>query len=406
MKKDILMITHFTQVPWEAGNGRFLYLLNMFDYEKVKVELVTTDFSHRTKEKRKKNDENLRYKLTYVEELGYKKNVSIKRFFSHYIFAKNLRKYLANRKKPDVIYCSIPSTDAAYYVTKYAKKNNIKLIIDIQDLWPEAFKMVFNIPIISDIIFYPMNRKANFVYKNADKIIGVSETYVNRALKVNKKIKKGLSVFLGTDLKYFDSLIKSDEKYNDFTIVYIGTLGHSYNIKVIIDALEKIYWQYGEKIKFLVMGDGPLKNDFIEYSKNKNLNIEFTGRLEYEKMVIRLKKCHLAMNPIVDGSAGSIINKVGDYAAAGLPVINTQTCIEYKNLMEKYNFGFSCLNYDVDGIANKIFKLYKDENLRKKLGENNRIVAEILFDRSKTYKQIINIIMGEEDENITCCINN
>ncbi|EJT6171573.1 glycosyltransferase family 4 protein [Clostridium perfringens] len=406
MKKDILMITHFTQVPWEAGNGRFLYLLNMFDYKKVKVELVTTDFSHRTKEKRKKNNENLSYKLTYVEELGYKKNVSIKRFFSHYIFAKNLRKYLYNRKKPDVIYCSIPSIDAAYYVTKYAKKNNIKLIIDIQDLWPEAFKMVFNIPIISDIIFCPMNRKANFVYKNADKIIGVSETYINRALSVNNKIKEGLSVFLGTDLKYFDSLIKSDEKYNDFTIVYIGTLGHSYNIKVIIDALEKIYLQYGKKFNFLVMGDGPLKNDFIEYSKNKNINIEFTGRLEYEKMVIRLKKCHLAMNPIVDGSAGSIINKVGDYAAAGLPVINTQTCVEYKKLIEKYKFGFSCLNDDVDGIANKIYELYKDENLRKKLGENNRIVAEILFDRSKTYKQIINIIMGEKDENITYCINN
>ncbi|HFD2045030.1 TPA: glycosyltransferase family 4 protein [Clostridium perfringens] len=406
MKKDILMITHFTQVPWEAGNGRFLYLLNMFDYKKVKVELVTTDFSHRTKEKRKKNNENLSYKLTYVEELGYKKNVSIKRFFSHYIFAKNLRKYLYNRKKPDVIYCSIPSIDAAYYVTKYAKKNNIKLIIDIQDLWPEAFKMVFNIPIISDIIFCPMNRKANFVYKNADKIIGVSETYINRALSVNNKIKEGLSVFLGTDLKYFDSLIKSDEKYNDFTIVYIGTLGHSYNIKVIIDALEKIYLQYGKKFNFLVMGDGPLKNDFIEYSKNKNINIEFTGRLEYEKMVIRLKKCHLAMNPIVDSSAGSIINKVGDYAAAGLPVINTQTCVEYKKLIEKYKFGFSCLNDDVDGIANKIYELYKDENLRKKLGENNRIVAEILFDRSKTYKQIINIIMGEKDENITYCINN
>lgn len=50
--------------------------------------------------------------------------------------------------------------------------------------------MVLNIPIISDIIFYPMNKKANFVYKNADEIIGVSETYVNRALKVNKKLKK------------------------------------------------------------------------------------------------------------------------------------------------------------------------------------------------------------------------
>ena len=356
MKKDILMITHFTQVPWEAGNGRFLYLLNMFDYEKVKVELVTTDFSHRTKEKRKKNNENLRYKLTYVEELGYKKNVSIKRFFSHYIFAKNLRKYLANRKKPDVIYCSIPSTDAAYYVTKYAKKNNIKLIIDIQDLWPEAFKMVFNIPIISDIIFYPMNRKANFVYKNADKIIGVSETYVNRALSVNRKVEKGLSVFLGTDLKYFDSLTKNGEKYNDFTVVYLGTLGHSYNIKLIIDALEQVKLKYNKNINFLIMGDGPLKNEFESYSKNKNLQIEFTGRLKYEDMVYRLKKCHLAVNPIVDGSAGSIINKVGDYAAAGLPVINTQDCKEYKMLIEKYNIGFSFLNNDIAGYKPVVVK--------------------------------------------------
>ncbi len=392
MKKDILMITHFTQVPWEAGNGRFLYLLNMFDYEKVKVELVTTDFSHRTKEKRKKNNENLRYKLTYVEELGYKKNVSIKRFFSHYIFAKNLRKYLANRKKPDVIYCSIPSTDAAYYVTKYAKKNNIKLIIDIQDLWPEAFKMVFNIPIISNIIFYPMNRKANFVYKNADKIIGVSETYVNRALSVNRKVKKGLSVFLGTDLNYFDSLIKSDEKYNDFTIVYVGTLGHSYNIKLIIDALEQVRLKYNKNINFLIMGDGPLKNEFQSYSKNKNLQIEFTGRLKYEDMVSRLKKCHLAVNPIIDGSAGSIINKVGDYAAAGLPVINTQDCKEYKMLIEKYNIGFSFLNNDIAGISDKIFELYNDYNLIEKLGDNNRKLAIDLFDRAKTYKNIINII--------------
>ena len=308
MKKDILMVTHFTQIPREAGNGRFLYLLNMFDYDKVQVELVTTDFSHRTKEKREKIYENLKYKLTYVEELGYKKNVSIKRFFSHYIFARNLREYLLKRKKPDIIYCSIPSIDAAYYVTKYAKKNNIKLIIDIQDLWPEAFKMVLNIPIISDIIFYPMNKKANFVYKNADEIIGVSETYVNRALKVNKKVEKGLSVFLGTDLNYFDSLIKSSKKYNNFTIVYVGTLGHSYNIKLIIDALEQVRLKYNKNINFLIMGDGPLKNEFQSYSKNKNLQIEFTGRLKYEDMVSRLKKCHLAVNPIIDGSAGSIIN--------------------------------------------------------------------------------------------------
>ncbi|MDH2462030.1 glycosyltransferase family 4 protein [Clostridium perfringens] len=390
-KKDILMITHFTQLPGELGNGRFLYILNKLKYEDVNVELVTTNFSHSKKCKREKfYYKDLKYKITYINEVGYKKNISIKRIFSHRMFGRNLNKYLMNRKKPDVIYCSIPSVDAAYCVAKYAKKNNVKLIIDIQDLWPEAFKMVFNIPIISDIIFYPMNWKANFVYKNADKIIGVSETYVNRALKVNKKVEKGLSVFLGTDLNYFDSLIKNDEKYNDFTIVYVGTLGHSYNIKLIIDALEQVKLKYNKNINFLIMGDGPLKNEFESYSRHKNLQIEFTGRLKYEDMVPILKKCHLAVNPIVDGSAGSIINKVGDYAAAGLPVINTQNCIEYIELIEKYKAGINCKN-DCESVLKAILRLYEDKELSIELGNNNRKLAENKFNRKKTYLQIIDL---------------
>lgn len=86
----------------------------------------------------------------------------------------------------------------------YCKKNNIKFIIDVQDLWPEAFRMVFNIPIISSILFYPMKKKADYIYSIADKIVAVSETYCNRALKANKKVDKGITAFLGTDLKYFD----------------------------------------------------------------------------------------------------------------------------------------------------------------------------------------------------------
>lgn len=58
------------------------------------------------------------------------------------------------------------------------QKNKIPLIIDIQDLWPEAFKMAFNIPIISDILFAPMMRQANNIYSRADVIMAVSDTYV------------------------------------------------------------------------------------------------------------------------------------------------------------------------------------------------------------------------------------
>ena len=40
--------------------------------------------------------------------------------------------------------------------------------------------------------------------------------------------------------------------------------------------------------------------------------------MSYEDMVQTLVQCDIAVNPIIKGAAQSIINKVGDYAAAGL----------------------------------------------------------------------------------------
>src|SRR5690606_20385478 len=104
----------------------------------------------------------------------------------------------------------------------------------IQDLWPEAFKMVFNIPFVSNTIFYPMKKKADYVYSTADNIVAVSQTYAERAIKVNKKCTNAKSVYLGTDLAYFDRLAKENKYKNkpkdEIWIVYIGTLGHSYDI--------------------------------------------------------------------------------------------------------------------------------------------------------------------------------
>ena len=401
---NILIIAHFTQIPSEKGNSRFSYIANILGKDdNLNVELITTNFSHKNKQHRNIENEKidkLNYKLTMLEEPGYKKNVTLKRFYSHFIFSKKLKKYLQNmREKPDVIYCSVPSLDVAKEAVKFAKKKNIRFIIDIQDLWPEAFKMVFNIPIISDIIFYPLEKKADYIYKSADDIIAVSETYLNRAIKVNKKCENKLSVYLGTDLDKFDNYknkLYIAEKEKNIKIVYIGTLGNSYNIKIIIDALKILLEKGIRNIEFIIMGDGPLKSEFEKYAKEKNVNCKFLGRLPYEEMVGKLCSCDIAVNPIKSNSAASIINKVGDYAAAGLSVINTQESEEYRNLVDEYDIGFNCKNNNANDVAEKIEILINNEKLRKLKGKNNRKLAEEKFDRKKTYKKIIKIIKDGE----------
>lgn len=395
----IIIIAQFNTFSFEGGNSRFTYLLDLFDYKKDEVEFITSNFRHATKTKRnidKKILNNYNYKITFIDEPGYKKNVSIKRLFSHKILSKKIKKYLNNLSyKPDVIYCAIPSIDVAYESITFSKKNGIRFIIDIQDLWPEAFKMALNIPIISNVIFYPMKRKVDFIYSNADEIVAVSETYVKRALSVNKKLVKGLSVFLGTDLNYFDKCQKNNKvvyKDNIIRIAYIGTLGTSYDIKLIIDSIKILYSKGIKNIKFVIMGDGPLKESFELYAKQSEIDYEFTGRLDYEKMVGLLSSCDICVNPIVGSSVASIINKVGDYAASGLPVINTQNSEEYKNLIIQYNAGYNCKNGDSKDIADKIETLVNDEKLRKKFGKGNRKLAEEKFDREKNYKKIIELI--------------
>ncbi len=394
------MVAHFTQAPDEPGNGRFHYLANLLSKNaENNVKLITTSFSHKYKRQRdikKLLLDSLNYDFEIIYEPGYKKNVSIKRFYSHYILGRDLKKYLALRRKPDVIYCAVPSLDAAYAAAKYAKKNKVRFIIDVQDIWPEAFKMVFSVPIISDILFYPMKSKADYVYRAADEIIAVSQTYVNRALNVNKKCKKAQSIFLGTELAHFDALAEENKltakPENEVWMAYIGTLGHSYDLTCVIGALKILKCRGISNIKFVVMGDGPLKAKFERYAKEQEIYVEFMGRLDYGKMAGILAACDIAVNPIAHGAAGSIINKVGDYAAAGLPVINTQECNEYRDLVSKYNIGLNCINGDMDDFASKLQYLYSNKEARLLMGRNNRKLAEAKFDRRLTYSKIIEII--------------
>lgn len=395
----ILVIANYVVFPWEGGNSRFTYILNNLDSEKHDIELITSNFRHSTKEHRNfttKELSSVNYKVTLLAEPGYKKNVSLTRFYSHYKLSKNLKRYLNKTKeKPNVIYCATPSLALAKVAVKYAKKNNIRFIVDIQDLWPEAFKMVFNIPIISDLIFSPMTKTANYIYKNADNVVAVSETYVNRALQAGNKSPNNLAVYLGTDLKYFDTCKKAAVPPTDSSViklVYIGTLGHSYDIYSVIDAIKILNDKGYTNLEFIIMGDGPLKKSFEEYAQKNQVNCQFTGRLSYDKMVANLCSCDLAVNPIIGTSAASIINKVGDYAASALPVINTQECIEYQKLLEDYHAGINALNNNPIDLANKIEILINNKELRTEMGNNNRKLAEEKFNRKTTYQKIINII--------------
>lgn len=397
MKRDIMLIVNYWHFEQEKASSRYRSFANTL-CEKYDLEVVTSTFCHLTKKQRDAKAlflDNLPYKMTLQYEKGYKKNVGLDRIASYTQFGKNVKKYLEKRKKPDLIIVSVPSLGVADEVTKFANKNNIPVIVDIQDLWPEAFKMALSIPIISDILFYPMKKQADSIYSRADRIMAVSDTYVARGLKVNKKDNQGLSIYIGSDSKLIEEKtngITVDKPSDEFWVGYVGALGHSYDIQSVIDAIKKLNKQGINNIKFIVMGEGILKEQFEQYAKESKVNVEFTGLLDYGKMMKTLSACDVAVNPIVGKSVSSIINKVADYAAAGVPVVNTQNSLEYRQLLDKFNAGINVENGNIEELASAIKTLYYDDSMRNNMHNSSLEMYNNLFDRQKTYYKIIPVI--------------
>lgn len=387
---NIYIVANFTN----SETSRFFELARLFASRGYNVTVITTEFDHEKKRKRDSLPQYDGITVKYLYEPGYNGNVTPQRLYSHFVWGKNVAKYFKTTEKPDVVYCAIPSLTVAVEAGKYCERNGVKFVVDVQDLWPEAFSMVFKNKLFK-LAFKPIVWYANKAYAMADLAIGVSETYVKRVLSVNKKINSGVAVFLGNDGLLFDeSVSKYKKKYNDgiTRLCYIGSLSQSYDIKMVVDALVTVSQRTDLKVRFVVVGDGVYKDDFEKYANLKGIDSVFTGRKDYPEMVGELCSCDIVINPIRKGSAASIINKVGDYALSGLPVINTQESPEYRQLIDDYGCGINCECGNAEDVAAAIVKLVQSPELRKKMGEAARQLGKDKFDRRCSYARIVDAV--------------
>lgn len=389
---DVLLIAHFTG-GGERFNNRFNALAEVLARHGADVELVTSSFLHLNKEHRDMSAPGSPlYTTTYVREPAYPANVSLRRLISHQALGRNLADYLRQRNTPDVVYCAVPSLAVADAAVDYAGERGVRLILDVQDLWPEAFEMVLKPRWAARCALAPLRSHADRIYRAADAVVTVSETYSQRVSAARDNDSTVSTVYLGTDLRSFDGYAAMRPPEAGYCeLAYIGTLGHSYDLPTVFDALRTLRKE-GARMRLHVMGTGPFEESWRRDAGDLRDEVVFHGRLDYPEMVSRLRGCDIAVNPIVAGAAQSITNKVGDYAAAGLPVVNSQECEEYRNLLTVYGAGINC-DPTPTAIASALTKLTSDRGLPER-SRGSRRLAEERFDRSVTYERLSELVLN------------
>ena len=402
--KKILIVAQFTQLPGESGNnrGRFKFISEMLSHNGYDVTVITSKFREldRTFRKKEKAFDEAPYKIVLLDEAGYSKNISFRRIYSMRTFAKNLKRYLDEYGQNfDLIYSCVPGLDSALVAGRYANRNFIPFIIDVQDVWPEVmYDLVLDIPVVSNVLFYPFQRMANEVYSLADGIIAVSKTYLNIAMRKNTKNALNDYIYIGTDIDVFDRKVNEvntsidiEKSGNEFWISYIGSLGHSYDICTFLEAANKVRGQ-GIIVQPIIIGSGPLETKFKNYASTIDSNAIFTGWVDYGTMGCYLKKSDAVINAI-KGKAASITNKIGDYLSSGKPMLNGSLNEEFRKLVEEYKFGMNYEPQNADSLAEAIIRMVRLQNEeRELLGRNARKLAEEKFDRKKTYLSILKMV--------------
>ncbi len=267
----------------------------------------------------------------YIKCSSYNGN-GVKRVINILEFAWKLKSVCGKLERPDVIVATSFDPISCYAGIKYAKKNGIKAIAEIADLWPETL-VAYGVAGSKNPIVCVLRQLEKKIYTSADRIVFTMEGAYGYIVEQRweKDIPRSKVAFInnGIDLDGFKRNVSqnpvSDEDLEDdelFKVVYAGAIRKVNNVGLLLDAAKLID---DEKIKFLIWGDGDELSELKQRVESENIsNVCFKGRVE--KKYIPYITSHADLNIIHNSETpimrfGLSLNKLFDYLAAGKPIL-------------------------------------------------------------------------------------
>ncbi|HGN6844869.1 TPA: glycosyltransferase [Neisseria gonorrhoeae] len=386
---NITIAAPYCSLPSEPHFNRFWYLAELLS-QSHDVLLITSNFKHYDKSFRRPEDAEAasqgRLKVILLEESGYSKNVSLGRVTSHHRFVKHFEKWLENCRpgEQDVVYSAYPLIATNLLLGKHKARLGYKLIVDVQDVWPESFSSV--VPFLKKVPhkLLPFASRANRAYRYADALVAVSQTYLDRAKEANPNVP-GEVVYIGAD---FAAIAPPRFRSKTVRFFYLGTLSYNYDVETVCKGVRKLL-DDGENVELHIMGGGPDLDRLKQYACD---GIKFYGYIPYAEMMSVAKGCDIAVNAIRSYSMASITNKLSDYMALQKPILNSQVHDEVAEVLtllphENYRSG------DVDGFVRAAKDILKRKNDPV---QSEEIVRR--FKRDVAYQKIVNLIERLADE--------
>jgi glycosyltransferase involved in cell wall biosynthesis len=275
-----------------------------------------------------------------------------------------------------------------------SKLKKIKIILWVQDLWPESLSATKSIE--NKLTIAIVGKVVKWIYNSTDLILVQSHAFVSEIK--NMGILKEIKYYPNSvDPSFYDYALKHKseveleyEKNKDFNVIFAGNVGIGQGVEVIVEAAKNL--SIYKDIKFIIIGRGS-RSDWLSEQKDKYSldGVVLRGRLPVERMPEILSRASALLVTLTDEPifTKTIPNKIQAYLAVGKPII---ACLngEGAKVVNEANAGFTVPAGDAKELSEAVLKLYRMPlKERDKYGYNGRAYYERKFEHEKLINELI-----------------
>lgn len=259
------------------------------------------------------------------------------------------------------------------------KCKHIPFVYSLQDIFPDS--LVGTGLAKKNGALWKMGRIVeNFTYRNADKIIVISEDFKINLMAKGVPEDKIVVVYNWVDEKDVFDIPRSEnslfDRYNldrsKFYVTYNGNIGLTQNMDMLIEVAEEM--EHYKDIQFVLVGNGTYKEQLESIINIHNVkNVTLIPFQPYEDIskVFSLGDVGIVISKPGVGS-NSVPSKTWNIMSASRPILANFDENELMTIIDKNHCGIFTKAGDKASFISAILKLYNDRELCKRLGENGR----------------------------------
>lgn len=292
--------------------------------------------------------------------------------FNRGVFAKDARSC-------DLMFISSTPPIQGAMAALVKKCRHIPFIYNLQDIFPDS--LVGTGLAKKDGLLWKIGRVIeNFTYRNADKIIVISQDFKRNIMAKGVPEDKIEVIYNWVDEQAVVRVPRNEnklfEKYNldpnKFYITYCGNIGLTQNMDLLLDVAKELSSE--ENIHFVLVGEGADKARVVKRVENENIkNVSFLPFQPYEDIshVFSLGNAGLIISKPGVGE-NSVPSKTWSIMSAECPVIANFDENEIKSILNDNNCGIFTKAGDKEAFKNAILELYHNQEKAVQLGKNGR----------------------------------